>query len=396
MKITLGGEDRWLTYCTNVHPAETVSGIEAALAEVAMAVKDRVSPEGPFGLGLWLPRPALDELMVADRVAELRAWMSERDLFAFTLNAFPYAGFHEARVKERVFLPGWDEDARRDYTIDCAAALAGLLPDGVPGSISTSPLALPNAAFDRTRATDNLRRVADELSRLEERTGRVVVLALEPEPCAILGTVAEAARFLDEEVFRGGDDRRRRYLGVCVDACHEAVLFQDPGEALTALRRRGVRCGKLQVTSAIRIEAPVGDPARLGRIRAFDEGRYFHQVACRRASGAVEVLSDLEPFLGEVQRGAADDVLEARVHFHVPVFADPDGPIGTTRAHLSGLLDSVAEDDLVNHLEIETYTFDVIPAEERRALGGADLAGLLAREIEWTRGALGLPRTPGG
>lgn len=384
MKIELGGESRWITYCTNVHPAETIEGIKTALADVALSVKERICPDRPFGLGLWLPRGALDEMKGNSGLLELREWLAERDLFAFTLNAFPYSGFHQARVKEAVFLPRWDEDARRDYTFDCGEALAALLPDGVRGSISTSPLGLADPRFDRAKAIANLRWIGEKLAQLEDRTGREIVLAIEPEPCALLGTVTEAARFLDEEVFRGDTDSMRRHIGVCVDACHEAVLFQDPGAAMSALRERGVRCGKLQVTSAIRVPAPIIADTRIDRVRAFDEGRYFHQVAGRDGSGSVTVWDDLSPFLAAVRAGETGDLIEARVHFHVPVFADPEGEVGTTRSHLEGLLASVPEDDLVTHLEIETYTFDVIPEDARARLGGDDLSALLANEIGWT------------
>lgn len=392
MRVVTDGQPRLLTYCTNVHPAETVAGIEAALADVAAGVKRRVCPTAPFGIGLWLPRGVVDELASPARRREFARRLGDLGLFAFTLNAFPYRGFHEPRVKERVFEPAWDDPRRLAYTTDCADVLVDLMdatsPPGDPGagaargSISTVPLGLPTPTFDRATAIANLRAAADHLAETEARSGRRVVLALEPEPCALLGTVSEAARFLDEEVFDGRDDPRRRHLGACLDACHEAVLFQAPDAGLRALEEHGVVCGKLQVTAALRVRGPA-DPAVAAAIRAFDEGRYYHQAAAR-VDGAAKVWPDLEPFLADVEAGgAAARASEARVHFHVPVFASPEGPVGTTQEHLAALLDAVSARAGVDHLEVETYTFDVIPPARRAELGGGDLPSLLAAELGW-------------
>jgi hypothetical protein len=81
------------------------------------------------------------------------------------------------------------------------------------------------------------------------------------------------------------------------------------------------------------------------------------------------------------------------VHFHVPVFADPGSGLSTTRREterlLAAIVDRAQGRDEVPHLEVETYTFDVIPPEERRALGAETLDGALARELQWVLGKLG-------
>ncbi len=379
-----------LGYCTNVHPGETVAAVRETLDSVTVDVKAAFSPDAPLGVGLWLAHDVARELASAvEARTDFRRFLDERGLAAFTLNAFPYGGFHVDRVKERVFRPSWAEASRAAYTDDCATVLAALLDEGEVGSISTVPLGMAAAGFgagDREAATAALRATADRLLALADASGRRIVLALEPEPRAALQTVGEAARYLDREVFDGDGDPRRDVVGVCVDACHEAVLFQSPAETVAACADAGVRVAKVQVSSALELRRPADHPDAVERLRGFDEGRYFHQAAVRRTDGSIEVVPDLPEFLAGA---AADPAVEvARVHFHVPVFAAPDGPLGTTRDALEELLAAVRAAEATDRFEVETYTFGVVPEAERAALGASSLAGALARELEWTRGVL--------
>jgi hypothetical protein len=364
--------------------------VRETLDSVTTAVKASVSPDAPLGVGLWLAHDVAREL--ADDVAardDFRRFLDARGFHAFTLNAFPYGGFHEVRVKERVFRPSWAEPARAEYTMRCAEVLATLLDAGEEGSISTVPLGMSVAGFtalDRDAAVAALRTTADRLRRLADSTGRRIVLSLEPEPCAALDTIAAATRFLDADLFVGDEDARREVLGVCIDACHEAVLFQEPAVTVAACVDAGVRVGKVQVTSALQVRRPAEQELAIARLRTFDEGRYFQQAAARFSDGTVEVAPDLEPFL--VGRARDPSVEVARVHFHVPVFAAPSGALSTTRDELVALLHAVRDAGLTDQFEVETYTFDVVPAEERAALGAGSLAGAIARELEWTRATL--------
>lgn len=384
-----------LGYCTNVHPGESLAEIEAALERHAVPVRRAFRPHAELGLGLWFPAAAVGELAAAAPRAAFRRFLGQRGLHAFTLNAFPFGGFHGASVKERVFEPSWAEPARRDYTLACAEILAELLPAGATGSISTVPLGYGTLCADapaRARAVAHLAAVSAALAALQRRTGRTLVLALEPEPCAALATVAEAAEFVAAELFPAGGEAARMHLGICVDACHEAVTFQDPERAVAALRAAGVRVGKVQVSSALELCLPSRHPEACARLAGFDEGRWFHQVGIRNRAGQVHVEPDLAPFLARARAPAGvADVAVARVHFHVPVFAAPAGGLATTREHLERWVALALRSDLTDQYEVETYSFDAIPAAERAGLGAADLSASIERELRFAAGLLGLP-----
>jgi hypothetical protein len=88
---------------------------------------------------------------------------------------------------------------------------------------------------------------------------------------------------------------------------------------------------------------------------------------------------DLPQALAQARPGQLGD--EWRVHFHVPLFAERLGPFLNTQAFLSRLLPLVVRTTATRHLEVETYTWDVLPEEHRRT----PVDEAIARELTWTR-----------
>ncbi|MCB9896779.1 MAG: metabolite traffic protein EboE [Planctomycetes bacterium] len=378
-----------LGYCTNVHAYSDVAGMLDALERFTAPLRARLVAGGALdadatlGVGLWFPAPvaralADDARPLADALARLR-------LHAFTVNAFPQGAFHGERVKDDVFRPAWDDPTRVAYTLDCARALAALLPPGVDGSISTHTGAYKGwgpDACDPARLAAGLLRAADGLAELERATGRRIVLALEPEPFASVETTDEALAFFGEHLHPAGE-AARTHLGLCYDACHQAVQHEDMAASVAALRAAGIALAKVQISSAIVLPDPARDRALL---EPFARDRWFHQVVLRARDGTLRRLPDLPDALTDVEAARA---AAWRVHYHVPVFADPlddAGRLRTTRDDLSRLLDVVADPAVTTHLELETYTWDAIPAARRAALGATDLVDGLAAEFAWVLG----------
>lgn len=385
------GRAHLLTYCMNVHATESLESLLHALDTITGPVARAFTPERPMGAGMWLPAPLAQELRHDPRArTELRRALARNGLFALTLNAFPYGGFHDARVKERVFAPAWNDPARVAYTLDCAHVLAEMLPLGVVGSISTVPIghAATLDASARADALTHLRATADALLDLERISGRRIVLALEPEPFCVLQTIDDAIEWI-ERLLPHRDDPLRAVLGVCLDACHEAVAGRDATASFRRLTERGVTLGKIQVTAALEVESPGGNAAGLERLRGFVEPRYFHQTCVFARDGSLRAFADLDAFFAAWDAGdVARDALRVRSHFHVPVFAAPRGGLTTTRREAEALLSAVAQASMPVTLEVETYTFDVVPQDERDELGATTLPKLIERELHWTANAL--------
>ncbi len=400
MRLQLPSGAAHLTYCTNVHRGESWVETFNALREHLPAVKRRAAPDAPMGVGLRLSAIAAEALCEPAELDALRGFLAAEDLYVFTINGFPYGPFHGERVKERVYAPGWREPERLAYTDRLAELLAALLPAGDPelaGSVSTVPggfRAAGDAPGAREAIADALLLHAARLAALEDRTGRRIALALEPEPMCLLETTAEAVEFFERHLFSAAAEARfaalsgrstasaetllRRHLGVCLDVCHAAVEFEAPADSLSLLRRAGIAVPKLQLSSALAV--PRMDAAAADLLRRFDDGVYLHQVVESGPKGLVRFL-DLPEALAAREEGA-DGEREWRVHCHVPVFHDaPLGRFATTQPELLDMLARQRADGVSAHLEVETYTWDVLPPELRA--DGLDAA--IARELLWVR-----------
>lgn len=371
-----------LTYCLNVHAGETWRENEDAIRSHVCAVRDRVAPDGAFGLGLRLSNAAsltLEDTLV---VAEFLAFMARNDLYAFTVNAFPFGTFHGSAVKEGAYRPDWRTQERVAYTKRVATVLARLLPEGVNGSISTVPLSYRPWGIsddDRRLMVRHLLDVACHLDELAETTGADIALALEPEPDCVLEKTEDVIAFFDRLPLAGTERARFvRRVGVCFDTCHSATQFENPTTALRRIADAGIRIPKVQLSAALRA---TDGPATRRALRRFCDPVYLHQVRCRRkADGEVTAWADLAAALDAAPPG----MNEWRVHCHVPLYYEGEGDLRTTADDLTPGFFATLLDADVRHVEVETYTFDVLPAAARS--GGVDES--VANELRWAEAAL--------
>lgn len=396
--MKLGGSH--LSYCTNIHPGESWDEIRANLERYLPQVKRRVSPGAPFGVGLRLSAAAARSLDSAEARAQFAAFLRDEDLYVFTINGFPYGPFHGARVKADVYLPDWRDSRRLEYTNQLADLLASWVGPGADavGSISTVPGAFkPNAGSvdSVNRIVDGLLRHAAHLVAIERETGRRIVLALEPEPCCLLETVAETVDFFRTHLHSAAAAARlaeltglapaaaqqalRLHLGVCLDLCHAAVEFEDPAQCLEVLARAGIAVAKIQVTAGLRI--PQVSAASVDALRALEDAVYLHQVVERSADGLRRYV--------DIDEACASDTwvtarCEWRVHFHVPVFLENLAQFSSTQSFVRELLALHKRQPVTPHLEVETYTWSVLPARYRTA----PVEDAIARELQWVQGEL--------
>ncbi|QOV34294.1 metabolite traffic protein EboE [Streptomyces ferrugineus] len=368
-----------LAYCTNVHPAETLDGVLAQLRDHCEPVRRRLGRDR-LGIGLWLAKDAAHSLVTdPSALRGLRTELDRRGLEVVTLNGFPYEGFGAEEVKYRVYKPDWADPERLDHTTALARVLAGLLPDDVTeGSISTLPLTW-RTAYDEDRAgtaRTALRTLAERLDALRELTGRDIRVGLEPEPGCTVETTGDAIAPLTAI----GHDR----IGICVDTCHLATSFEDPHTALDALTAARVPVVKSQLSAALHAEHPHLPDVREA-LAAFDEPRFLHQTRTATAAG-LRCTDDL----GQALNGdALPDASPWRAHFHVPLHAAPAAPLTSTLDVLKAALARLVggPQPLTRHLEVETYTWQALPAE-LRPRARSQLADGIAAELTLARDLL--------
>ena len=363
-----------LTYCLNVHPGETLADHRRAIEQYATPIGRAVAGDAPFALGLRFGATAAEELADPAALDSLKQQLDQANTYAMTVNGFPYGAFHNQRVKTDVYLPDWSTDARREYTIQLANSLAALLPANQRGTISTVPLAFKTTAAPLEAMVQQLVDTAIALAEIERRTGKQVQLALEPEPGCLLETTDEVIAFFTGPLARACPaDLVPRHLGVCFDTSHQAVEFEDLAESVDALTDAGVSIAKVQLSSAARFLPATMDRAALAPLV---DDVYLHQTSILQADGAVTRFVDLPDAMASDAPG-----VEWRVHYHMPLFAGHLGELATTRDLLVGRFAQQLAGGLCDQIEVETYTWSLLP-------GGSDPHALtenLIRELRWAR-----------
>jgi hypothetical protein len=386
-----------LGYCTNVHAGASLRETVRNLEQHTLAVKSRVSPNEPMGVGLWLAaRAARDLLAEPEELSRFRDWLDDRGLEAFTLNGFPYGDFHGREVKYRVYEPDWRDPERLRYTLDLARIQATLRPAGAEGSISTLPVGWrASIAADKSgveQAAAQLRDLADQLARIEDEHGRLIHVDLEPEPGCYLDKSSDVVEFFEQHLLRNGNAGRiRRHLRVCHDICHGAVMFEPDSIALENYARAEIEVGKVQISCAVRARFDLFDGAgrkeMMRQLGEFAEDRYLHQTVIGGASGALAFHDDLPALLS--QDTATEPSGEWRIHFHVPLYLASFGLLETTQQHVDECLAAVQRFSTVRHFEAETYAWSVLPSE----LLVDELAVGIAQELTWLRQRFLVPST---
>ena len=388
-----------LTYCTNIHAGESWADHFAALKQNIPVIKKRISPGASFGIGLRLSNQASLELGKQETLQNFKHWLKDEDCFVFTMNGFPYGGFHRTKVKDQVHAPDWTTSDRVSYTIRLFNILSELLPAGMEGGISTSPLSYKYWKTGGQQhnviesATKNVLQVIEHLIGIRHTTGTHLHLDIEPEPDGLLGNGPEFFDWNEQYLMPIGKDYLAKQLGyteeqsaeairdhlqLCYDVCHFAVGYEDHAAVVRKIRERKIRVGKIQISAALKAAMPMEQSKREPVIHAFqqfNESTYLHQVVARQKDGSFRQYPDLPEALADA---ANPSTTEWRSHFHVPLFIHDYGLLQSTQTDIKEVLALHADKRFTNHLEVETYTWEVLPDAMKLPQSES-----IIREMEW-------------
>ena len=390
----------YLTYCTNIHAAEEWSDVINKLKLFVPKIKKEVSNDKTFGLGLRLAASAAKDLSIKDNFCEFEDFLKNSNLYVFTINGFPYGNFHGKPVKEGAYKPDWSSDLRLNYTNLLADHLSKLLPDGIEGSISTVPgtykpwsKGVGGEGIINKIIINILKHIA-YLVEIKRTTGKEITLSIEPEPFCFLETISETISFFQNKLFSlesieflsklinlnsiDTEKALRFHLGVCYDVCHAAVEFEDPEKSILDIQNSDIRITKLQLSSAIKITDVNENTHKI--LQPLDEPVYMHQVV-EKAGSILKRFPDLSDAFNQIQNSFGN---EWRIHFHVPIFLEKMNKFDTTQDFLREILKIHKKSPISQHLEVETYTWDVLPSNYKNI----PVNKAIARELNWVIGEL--------
>ncbi|MGJ8657806.1 MAG: metabolite traffic protein EboE [Akkermansiaceae bacterium] len=358
-----------LCYCTNIHPAESWQETLTALKKHTLTVRDKVlaatrNHEASYPIGLRLSARAAEELLQGENLADFKYWLYSESLYVYTINGFPYGAFHNTRVKENVYKPDWTTDERLTYTADLISIIAELAPNSIGGSVSTLPGSFKEFQADENKIFANLYATARLLETLSALHEKDLHLGLEPEPLGHFENTEETLAFFKRFTTWATNKNLPteiiyKRLGINYDTCHFALQYEEAATALNSLTDAGLRISKVHLSNALEID--LTNSNNLNLIAKFDEPTYLHQVMIQDSTGKVTKHKDIEDALSSDQKLPVNP-LSARVHFHIPLHADPQKPFSSTIQHTIDTLHYLAQHPhTCSHLEMETYTWGVLP-----------------------------------
>lgn len=390
-----------LTYCSNIHPGESWKETFENLEKYIPEIKEILKTTAPFAIGLRLSNEASLVLQDKGKLTAFKKWLDDQNCYIFTFNGFPYGSFHREVVKDDVHSPDWTTEDRKAYTLRLFDILAFLLRDGMDGGISTSPLSYrhwhskpKDYDYAMKTSTEQMVEVALRLYEIKLSQGKTLHLDIEPEPDGMLENCQETLDFYSKWLLPIGiptfmerfdlTEKDAAYalkdhIRICYDVCHFAVVYEDHGQVFEAFEREGIKIGKIQISAALKIPIPSTPKEKMvvkKILFPFVESTYLHQVVGRNSANELSSYRDLPDALVSL---AASDEEEWRIHFHVPIFLDTYGQLSSTQEDIVNVLKLIKKKSVTPHLEIETYTWEVLPEDIHLTLGES-----ISREIQWT------------
>ncbi|MBX3239067.1 MAG: metabolite traffic protein EboE [Chitinophagaceae bacterium] len=388
-----------LTYCSNIHSGESWADHFENIKKHVPSVKQTLAAGEPFGLGLRLADSASRSLQQPSLLQELKEWLHRENIYVFTMNGFPYGNFHNTAVKDQVHAPDWLSRDRADYTIRLAEILAELLPADMEGSISTSPLTYrywhPENEWDAVfkQATDNLLQVVNALIGIREKTGKIIHVDIEPEPDGLLDNGSEFLQWYLHYLLPAGTEYLKQYRGMssqsaeeairthiqlCYDVCHFAVGYEDHAAMIDEFEKHGIKTGKIQISAALK--GRWGNTAAekekvINAFKNFNEPVYLHQVLAKKSDGELVRYPDMPQAIADSNHAGVE---EWRAHYHVPLFVENYDILQSTQADIKTVLGIQKSKPFTKYLEVETYTWEVLPETMR-----LPLVQSISRELKW-------------
>ncbi|MFT4805914.1 MAG: 5-hydroxyisourate hydrolase-like protein (transthyretin family) [Psychroserpens sp.] len=399
------GKTGHLSYCTNIHAGESWTEMFENLKVYLLNIKQKVSEKEPFGIGLRLSHQAAVELSNKTVLQSFKKWLILNNLYVFTINGFPYGNFHGETIKDQVHTPDWTTDLRKEYTILLFDILGALVPEHLVGGISTSPISYKywyttevRLEDAKIKACDYLIDVVQHLMDIKNLTGKSMHLDIEPEPDGCIENSKEFLHFYNDYLLKLGvpllmkknnyttneaDNAIREHIQLCFDICHFSIAYEKPSEVIKKMRDNRIKIGKVQISAALKCNLENNNTIQelQNYLRPFHEPNYLHQAVIKTKENNYLKFRDLDVAIAAMN---VANFKELRTHYHVPVFLAEYQELQSTQDDIIETLQLWKTDNFTDHLEIETYTWDVLPDKMK-----TDIIGAVTREINWVRNSIG-------
>lgn len=386
-----------LTYCSNIYSSDTWNDIFVNLKKNIPKISSKLSINKPFGIGLRLSNKAATQLLENNNIVVFQEWLNENNYYVSTINGFVYGNFYNTNIKDKVYKPDWTTLERANYNNLLIEILSKLCPIGKEIGFSTAPLGYKFSLNKEKETSDNnlvinyLLILLKKLIYIEKLENKTIHIDFEPEADCLLENIHDVINFFEKSLLINLASKLTedlnitlpeaknyilKHLRICYDICHQSVQFEDHLKNFEILNKRNIKIGKIQLSSALEINVKKHTLNNLKiDLDKFKDEIYLHQVVIKNFDGSFTKYRDLPEALENFS-----DNKESfwRIHYHLPIFAENYNNLFTTRKELQTIINFLKTSPITSCLEIETYTWEILPKELK-----FNLIESIVKEYEW-------------
>ncbi len=345
-----------LCYCLNIfRPFKSPAELDILFKKIKALKKELSQPDSEsFAIGIWVNKNFLAFLEEQKNLNTLKEKMEQEKIYTYSFNVFPFEQFHDASIKEKVYFPDWMENARVDFTCRAARLLSRLIPDEVQGSLSTVPGTYTDKISKHNLSViqKNFLKTGQFLASLFQDTGKKILLAVEPEPDCLWSSARDFTDFYSTHLAEFPN--KAEYIGICYDTAHHELAEDGPGKQFDYCIINNVNIAKIQFSSAL------GSPENSSKdeLAKFADEVYLHQTKIFKNNKIIAKFADLPHALAKADRN-----LHWKIHYHIPLYVNkmPHGLIAEKHELETVLKKCKEKPEICSNLEIETYTYDILP-----------------------------------
>ncbi|HFL8824107.1 MAG TPA: metabolite traffic protein EboE [Candidatus Azoamicus sp. OHIO1] len=384
-----------LTYCLNVFKSknweETLYNIKIFVSNIK-----KTYPNKEIGIGLCISNSISKELIKKRNLLDLIILIKNENIYIPSINGFVYKKFHQKSIKDKIYIPEWTSNSRILYTKLLIKILKELLPKNVNGSITTLPISYKpwinkkNKTYIFYKSSINISKIIDILININKKYKKLIHLDIEPEPNCLIENSKEIVRFYKLWLLPIGSDYLRNkyniekkiaialikdHIKICYDICHFSTNFEKTTTIIKLLTKEKIKIGRIQISSAIKIKTPKKKEKFkkiINKISHLSYSPFLHQTV-EKNNNQIKKFIDIKYAIKTIKKNKKS---EWRIHCHLPIYLKKYSILETTNKDTKSVLKNLINNKITNHIEIETYTYNVISPN-------SDIMASIIKEYNW-------------
>lgn len=372
-----------LMYCSNIFKNNTQKQLFNNLNKLIKKLKSKFNKEKKFSIGLCASNKLSNELI--KNINIFSKYIKKKKINIPSLNGFSYNNFHKKITKDNIYWPDWSSIKRVNYTNNLIKLLDNINNKNKK-SISTMPISYKgwinkkNTVYIYYKTAKNLTKVTENIIKNKSN----IIISIEPEPTCLIEKSQEFINYFNnwikplyKKYSINNKKNIKNIIGICYDICHFAVQFEKHEKILNNLEKENIIIGKLQISSALKINddrTKKENKQIIKNLNVFKYSSFLHQIN-NINKNKTKIYKDIKYSIKYLKKNIKS---EWRIHFHIPIYINKYKNFRTTNNEIKNVMQNINKKNFTGHIEIETYTYKNLSIRY-------DILNSIINEYKWIR-----------